>query len=213
MSSAAAGMTQQTQIHSSFELMRGEELVTSLLVLLTCELSGGMGEGDLDWKASWEMKPESWDETEERRAGVCWGSTEEDEEDEALKRKWEVGEWQCEPLERESLLFTLFRLLQEGDGRRLNIRKEEQGNVGHNSRHNSLEGLYSNLQIVFCFIYLSFEVSLSEISLQHNGGGAHRRLQIIFTVNDPQNMMSPLLIWTVSSEASLTPFITFSCFA
>lgn len=49
MSSAAAGMTQQTQIHSSSELMRGEELVTSLLVLLTCELSGGMGEGDLDW--------------------------------------------------------------------------------------------------------------------------------------------------------------------
>lgn len=95
--------------------------MTSLLVLLTCELSGGMGEGDLDWKASWEMKPESWDETEERRAGVCWGSTEEDEEEEARKRKWEVGEWQCEPLERESLLFTLFRLLQEGDGRRLNV--------------------------------------------------------------------------------------------
>lgn len=77
-----------------------------------------MGDGDLDWKASWEMKPESWDETEERRAGVCWGSTEEEEEEEARKRKWEVGEWQCEPLERESLLFTLFRLLRGGGGRR-----------------------------------------------------------------------------------------------
>lgn len=43
----------------------------------------GIGDGDLDWKASWEMKPESWDETEERRAGVCWGSTEEEEEEEA----------------------------------------------------------------------------------------------------------------------------------
>lgn len=49
----------------------------------TCELSGGIGDGDLDWKASWEMKPESWEETEERRAGVCWGSTEEEEEEEA----------------------------------------------------------------------------------------------------------------------------------
>lgn len=65
----------------------------------------------MDWKASWDMKPESWDDTEERRAGVCWGSTEEEEE-EARYRKWEVGEWQCEPLERESLLLTLFRLLQ-----------------------------------------------------------------------------------------------------
>lgn len=73
-----------------------------------------MGEGDLDWKASCEMKPESWEETEERRAGVCWGSTEEDEEEEVRKRKWEVGEWQWEPLERESLLFTLFRLLWDG---------------------------------------------------------------------------------------------------
>lgn len=52
-------------------------------MLLTCELSGGMGEGDLDWKASWEMKPESWEETEDRRGGVCWGSTEEEEEEEA----------------------------------------------------------------------------------------------------------------------------------
>lgn len=50
------------------------------LSLLTCELSEGIGDGDLDWKASWEMKPESWEETEERRAGVCWGSTEEEEE-------------------------------------------------------------------------------------------------------------------------------------
>lgn len=70
----------------------------------------------MDWKASCEMKPESWEETEERRAGVCWGSTEEDEEDEVRKRKWEVGEWQREPLERESLLFTLFRLLWDGGG-------------------------------------------------------------------------------------------------
>lgn len=40
------------------------------------------------------MKPESCEETDERRAGVCWGSTEEEEEDEVRKRKWEVGEWQ-----------------------------------------------------------------------------------------------------------------------
>lgn len=38
------------------------------------------------------MKPESWEETEERRAGVCWGSTEEEEEEEARYRKCEVGE-------------------------------------------------------------------------------------------------------------------------
>lgn len=53
----------------------------SFLSFLTCEVSGGIGDGDLDWKASWEMKPESWEETEERRAGVCWGSTEEEEEE------------------------------------------------------------------------------------------------------------------------------------
>lgn len=69
----------------------------------------------MDWKASCEMKPESWEETEERRAGVCCGSTEDD--DEARKRKWEVGEWQWEPLERESLLLTLFRLLLGHTGR------------------------------------------------------------------------------------------------
>ncbi len=55
--------------------------VFNLHSLLTCEVSGGIGEGDLDWKASWEMKPESWEETEERRAGVCWGSTEDEEEE------------------------------------------------------------------------------------------------------------------------------------
>lgn len=29
------------------------------------------------------MKPESWEEMEERRAGACWGRTEEEEEEEA----------------------------------------------------------------------------------------------------------------------------------
>lgn len=63
------------------------------------------------------MKPESWEETEERRAGVCCGSTDDEDDDEARKRKWEVGEWQWEPLERESLLLTLFRLLLGHAGR------------------------------------------------------------------------------------------------
>lgn len=71
----------------------------------------------MDWKASCEMKPESWEETEDRRAGVCCGSTDDEDEDEARKRKWEVGEWQWEPLERESLLLTLFRLLLGHTGR------------------------------------------------------------------------------------------------
>lgn len=35
--------------------------------------SGGIGEGDLDWNASWDMKPESWDDTLDSLIGTCWG--------------------------------------------------------------------------------------------------------------------------------------------
>lgn len=38
--------------------------------------SGGMGDGDLDWKASWEMNPESWEDTLDRRTGACWARLE-----------------------------------------------------------------------------------------------------------------------------------------
>lgn len=51
-------------------------------VKLTWQVSRGIGDGDLEWKASWEMKPESWEEMEESRAGVCSGSREEEEEEE-----------------------------------------------------------------------------------------------------------------------------------
>lgn len=86
---------------------------------LTCEPSGGIGEGDLEVPASWEMKPESWEETEERRGGAWRGGAEhdQDDDDDARKRKWAEGEWPWEPLERESLLLTLFRLLQRSSVR------------------------------------------------------------------------------------------------
>lgn len=38
--------------------------------------SGGMGDGDLDWKASWEMNPESWEDTLDSRTGACWARLE-----------------------------------------------------------------------------------------------------------------------------------------
>lgn len=36
-------------------------------------VSAGMGEGDLDWPASCEMKPESWEEMDARRLEECGG--------------------------------------------------------------------------------------------------------------------------------------------
>jgi hypothetical protein len=39
-------------------------------------VSGGMGEGDLDWKASWDMNPESWEDTLDSRTGACWARLE-----------------------------------------------------------------------------------------------------------------------------------------
>lgn len=42
-------------------------------------VSAGIGEDDLDdvyWSCDEEMKPESWEEMLERRAGACWGSVE-----------------------------------------------------------------------------------------------------------------------------------------
>lgn len=87
-----------------------------------------MGEEDLDdvnWSCDEDMKPESWEEMLESRAGACWGSVElryrwrgwwwwkrwcEEEEEEE-----EEGEWEWEPLDPlESLLLTLFRLLWKG---------------------------------------------------------------------------------------------------
>lgn len=50
--------------------------IASLRALTWGADSEGIGEGDLDWKASCEMKPESWEEMLERRAGACWGSVE-----------------------------------------------------------------------------------------------------------------------------------------
>lgn len=38
--------------------------------------SGGMGDGDLDWKASWDMKPESCEDTLDSRTGACWARLE-----------------------------------------------------------------------------------------------------------------------------------------
>lgn len=38
--------------------------------------SGGMGDGDLDWKASWDMNPESWEDTLDSLMGACWGRLE-----------------------------------------------------------------------------------------------------------------------------------------
>lgn len=38
--------------------------------------SGGMGDGDLDWKASWDMNPESWEDTLDSRTGACWARLE-----------------------------------------------------------------------------------------------------------------------------------------
>ena len=35
-----------------------------------------MGDGDLDWKASWEMNPESWEDTLDSRTGACWARLE-----------------------------------------------------------------------------------------------------------------------------------------
>lgn len=91
-------------------------------------VSAGMGDDDLDdvyWSCEEDMKPESWEEMLERRAGACWGSVElryrwqgwwwwkrwcEEEEEEE-----EEGEWEWEPLDPlESLLLTLFRLLWKG---------------------------------------------------------------------------------------------------
>lgn len=49
-----------------------------LRVFLTF-VSAGIGEDDLDdvyWSCDEEMKPESWEEMLERRAGACWGSVE-----------------------------------------------------------------------------------------------------------------------------------------
>lgn len=62
---------------------------------VTCEPSGGIGEGDFEVQASWEMNPESWEETEERRAGAWRGGAEhdQDDDDDARKRKWAEGEW------------------------------------------------------------------------------------------------------------------------
>lgn len=93
-------------------------------------VSTGMGEDDLDdayWSCEEDMKPESWEEMLESRAGACWGSVElryrwrawwwwkrwcEEEEEEE-----EEGEWEWEPLDPlESLLLTLFRLLWKGKG-------------------------------------------------------------------------------------------------
>ena len=34
--------------------------------------SGGIGDGDLDWKASWDMNPESWEDTLDSLTGACW---------------------------------------------------------------------------------------------------------------------------------------------
>lgn len=45
-------------------------------VLTWLAASGGMGEGDLDWKASWDMKPESWEETLDSLTGACWARLE-----------------------------------------------------------------------------------------------------------------------------------------
>lgn len=38
--------------------------------------SGGIGDGDFDWKASWDMKPESCEETLDSLIGACWGRLE-----------------------------------------------------------------------------------------------------------------------------------------
>lgn len=94
----------------------------------TCGPSGGIGEGDLEVQASWEMKPESWEETEERRAEAWRGGAEhdQDDDDDARKRKWAEGECPWEPLERESLLLTLFRLLQGRRGQRSGVQPDQQ---------------------------------------------------------------------------------------
>lgn len=34
-------------------------------------VSGGMGDGDLDWKASWDINPESWEDTLDSLTGAC----------------------------------------------------------------------------------------------------------------------------------------------
>lgn len=33
---------------------------------------GGIGDGDLDWKAFWDMNFELWEDTLDSRTGVCW---------------------------------------------------------------------------------------------------------------------------------------------
>lgn len=45
-------------------------------VLTWLAASGGMGEGDLDWKASWDMNPESWEDTLDSLTGACWARLE-----------------------------------------------------------------------------------------------------------------------------------------
>lgn len=53
---------------------------TQVLVLMLARTwlgaSGGMGDGDLDWKASWDMNPESWEDTLDSLMGACWGRLE-----------------------------------------------------------------------------------------------------------------------------------------
>lgn len=49
-------------------------------------VSAGMGDDDLDdayWSCDEEIKPESWEEMLESRAGVCWGRVE-------LRYRWRV---------------------------------------------------------------------------------------------------------------------------
>lgn len=51
-------------------------------------VSAGIGEDDLDdmfWSCDEEMKPESWEEMLESRAGACWGNVE-------LRYRWR-GWW------------------------------------------------------------------------------------------------------------------------
>lgn len=45
-------------------------------ILTWLAASGGMGEGDLDWKASWDMNPESWEDTLDSLTGACWARLE-----------------------------------------------------------------------------------------------------------------------------------------